>query len=257
MFRRRRKRKVQWLPEPGTQLVQNGVAALDVFDNPAALEFVAVTQPGIPTTFAAPLVTDQPVSETFAGSTVAVLQNTGLNQTNSFGYKLIRIVGDIFIACSLNDTQAANPPGVLVQAGIIVRRVDPRDGSPLATAEAQDVGAIGNVPDPWVWQRNWVLQARDRQTVVGRRVLSAITRFPQSNIEYGTKHHIAIDQKTARRIGPEERLFFNLTAWQLPLNQTDVENVATDDVLNLYVVLPYRVLGTVYTNAGNRRNASR
>lgn len=255
-FRRRRKPRVQWLPEPGTQLVQNGVDPLAVFGNPAAIEFLLVSAPGVPTTVAAPLVTDNPVSETFAGSTVAVLQKAGLNQTEAFGYKLIRIVGDIFIGVSQNNTQAAKPPGLLAQAGLIIRRVD-EDGHPTAAAQEQDVGALNNVADPWIWQRNWVLNPLEPQVVSGERALSALTRFPATNVGYGTKHHIAIDQKTARRVGPEERLFFNMTIWQLPLDQSDIGGVNSDDVLNCYVVLPYRVLGTVYTNSGNRRNASR
>ncbi len=86
---------------------------------------------------------------------------------------------------------------------------------------------------------------------------AAVNQFVNTNTKYGTKHHIAIDQKTNRRLGPEERLFFSMSAWELPLNQTDTGASAFDTTLAIYMCMPYRVLGTVMTNAGNRRNASR
>lgn len=255
--RRRRGPRVQWLPMPGTQL-ENSIppgTVLPVPENPAALEFIFNTDRDNPVTVSAPLVVDNPIGETVAGTSVATWQNLALNQTNEFGWRLRRIVGDIFFSALNLTDQSPLPPGALVQAGIIVRRVG-QDGQPTAQAAQQDVGSIQNESDPWVWRRNWVLS--NGTAIAGGNGLNNVNQFPPTNIAYGTKHHIAIDQKTNRRLGPEERLFLTVTAWEIPLNATNVAqiNQATGP-LTIYGIMPYRVLGTVITSAGNRRNASR
>lgn len=254
--RRRFKRRLAWLPGPGTQLDQNAVAALKATENPKPIETIFGTLPGAPVTVSAPLIIDNPISETLGTAALSVYQNLALNQVAQYGYKLVRIVGDIFVGVNRNNNQANSPPGVLVQAGIIVRRTD-EDGQPAVLAADQDVGSIQNDADPWVWQRSWILNPSDRQTIAGSGALSILTNFPHVNTEYGTKHHIAIDQKTARTVSPEQRLFLTITAWQLPLNQTATASGTTNDTCNVYVLMPYRVLGRVFPTGGNRNNAAR
>lgn len=255
-FRRgRRRQTVQWLPPVGTLLNQNAVPAPgNPLENPSPIEFVFATTHGAPTTLSAPLITDNPVEETFNGAALTVYQNTGLNQTNRFGYKLVRIVGDIFFMVGQNAAQATVVPSVLIRAGIIVRRTD-EDGQPAVATTSQDVGSIQNEQDPWVWSRSWVLSPAGSRPTTGSDIV--ISEAPATNIDYGTKHHIAIDQKTARRVSSEERLFLTVTAWELPLNQTSALGNTTDSNVFIYGLMPYRVLGRVFTNAGNRRNASR
>lgn len=240
---------------PGTELKQNGVAPLvNISENPASIEIAFGTLHGAPVSFDAPLVVDNPVDETFQGSSLATYQNLALNQLNEFGWRLRRIVGDIFIGVARQDAQAANRPGVLIQAGIMVRRVDDA-GNAVVPAAASIPGAIGNETDPWVWRRNWAFSGKFVPN--SDSVLDAVNTFPPSTVDYGTKHHIAIDQKTARRLGPEERLFLNVVAWELPLNSDQAPHTAFDTSMTVYFLMPYRVLGTVITAAGNRRNASR
>lgn len=253
MFRRGRRRKprVQWLPNPGSQLNQNGVDPLDPpTANPAFIEFSFATTAGAPATTFAPLVVDNPTSEVFSGASLGVFQASALNQTEEFGYRLRRIVGDFF-ASAVRLTQAADaPPAVLVEAGIIVRRVDSATGQPLAGAADQDVGTIENNADPWVWRRNWILATGGGGQSTD--LIRNVNQFPTTTAGYGNSRQ-QVDQKTARKIGPEERLFLNVSATELPI----APGVNTDSRIQLYFLFDYRVLATVFTSAGNRRNASR
>lgn len=113
-----------------------------------------------------------------------------------------------------------------------------------------------NNPDPWIWRRDWILGhgpseanfGQTNQNVAGRR------NFPPTNTHYGSVRDGAhVDQKTNRVIGQEERLFLNLTAYVLPLNDAD----RLRSLPFLYINFQYRALGSVFTNSGNRRNASR
>lgn len=260
MFRRRRRKpRVQWLHTPGGLLVQNAVAPLaKVLENPQPIEIAFGTLPGAPVTFTAPMVIDNPIAETVQGASLGTYQNLALNQLNEFGWRLRRIVGNIFVGCTLENNQAAaRSPGVLFSAAIIVLKVDDT-GQPTAAGAGLTVGALENETDPYVWRRDFILSAGAAAGAGSSPIWTAINAFPRSNVDYGTKHHIAIDQKTARRIGPEERLFFIGTAWELPLDQaTNIGGEQSTTDITVYVNVPYRVLGTVITVAGNRRNASR
>lgn len=256
---RRRKPRVVWFPTPGTPYSTNApgqAEAPEPYLNSGAVEIsLQTTVDNTPVTVSAPLVLDQSPEETAVGATLATVQRFGLNQVNQFGYRLRRIVGDIFIGIAETNSQATVAGGVLLEAGIIVRRVD-SNGLAAVNADAQDVGNIANETDPWVWRKNWALSGRVANPQ-NNLVFEAINNFPRSNaFSMGSAPHIKLDQKTARVLGPEERLFLTLTAWTLPLDKLAL---TTDNNSNfqVYFLMPYRVLGTVRTTSGNRRNASR
>lgn len=263
-FRRgfRRKPRVSWMPVPGTAY-NNG--ATDRPGGPpnqhTAIEFgfLAGAIGNEPDTVSAPLVVDQPLSTGTGGTTLPVWQQFSLNQTIQYKYRLRRIVGDIFLAVKPGDgnQDVTFGPGVLIQAGIMVRKVT-EQGQPSAQAVEQDVGSIQNDTDPWVWRRQWVFGGNSDPQAFNP-IVNVITSFPQNNIAYGTKHHIAVDQKTNRVIGPEERLFLNLTVWGLPLDGSSFGPTLKDNFrYRVYLLMPYRVVASGITpNSGNRRNASR
>jgi len=62
-----------------------------------------------------------------------------------------------------------------------------------------------------------------------------------------------VDQKTARIVGPEERLYLDVTATVL----SQVSSTTNEVPFTLACITDLRILGTLRTNAGNRRNASR
>lgn len=255
MRRFRRRRPVQWLPPPGTAFDQNGGAPPPVGQNPSPIEFVVGSNPGTPQTVAAPLVIDNPTSETFAGTSVATYQNFALNQTSQYGYKLVRIVGDIFLATRGSAAgQITAQASCLVTAGIIIRATDD-DGQPAVNAQGQDVESIENNSDPWIWHRSWILAPDGPRPATG--IDSALANFPATNAPYGTAFKQRVDQKTKRVVSPEHRLFLNVTIINLPINQSSALGNTTDSDVDLYCLFQYRVLGTVFASKGNRNNATR
>lgn len=77
-----------------------------------------------------------------------------------------------------------------------------------------------------------------------------LTDWPRSTSDYGSVYDGPhIDQKTARRISKEERLFFILSG-------VNVGNAATTAGA-VRLVLDYRLLASPLRVMGNRRNASR
>lgn len=254
--RRRRKPVVKWLYNPGTAINQSGIVIpnADVLDNPASIELSFATTVGVPTTISAPMVVDQPSSEAFSGGALSVFQENTLTLSNDLGYRLRRIVGDLFIGAVAENGQVQGDlcvPGVLVELGFIIRRVD-SDGQPAADGQDQDVGAIQNNSDPWIWRRNYVLGVEGAFIAPTDRPAAILANFPTNNADYG-QSRTQIDQKTARRVGPEERLFFDLTVWNLPFATATVWN----KVPIIYCMFDYRVLASLSLTAGNRRNASR
>lgn len=171
------------------------------------------------------------------------------------GYRLRRVVGKIFVGVR-QDIGAVGPPAadyptnVLVGAGFMVLRVDTGTGAPLAIANPNSYSPLwlDNQRDPWIWRRTWLL-TNEFGSSQGASPLG-LSQAPTFNGDYGSvQDGPHIDQKTARRIGPEERLFFILST----VNVGDAaESTGTTEW-----ILDYRLLGSPLKVMGNRRNASR
>lgn len=176
---------------------------------------------------------------------------TSLSDFEGSAYRLRRIVGKCFVSATQEAPAGgqpnSRPGGILVCAAFIVLRVNEETGNPLAASNDQyNPLNNDNIRDPWIWRRSWLLSnglgAGADQPQYGE--------FPFSNVEYGSvwdgPH---IDQKTARVISNEERLFFVLGA--STLNSVHTENA------HVHYVLDYRLLASMRKQQGNRRNASR
>jgi len=259
MFRRRRRRtRVQWMPNPGTGTVD--INDTNIGAQNSGADFRTTTSNNAPTTILLPLVVDNPVQTVEAGAPMSVWQSQGLNQTQRLNWRLRRIVGKLFCSAGFTVPDPQNntaPDAVLVQAGIIVRRVDDENGQPVVNT--QDVANIDNNDDPWIWRRDWILSrgTSGRDNFGGVAInTDGLQNFPQTNAGYGSvKDGPHIDQKTNRVIGQEERLFLNITWTHLPLPASDRTGLDTNSIV--YFNFQYRILGSVFQNAGNRRNASR
>lgn len=107
-----------------------------------------------------------------------------------------------------------------------------------------DPGAIQNSGDPWIWRRSWLMANNG----------AGGTNFgdiPAQNFgaQYpGPLEGPHVDQKTARIVGPEDRLFLNIGV---------VHMFTTDVDTSVLVVTDLRVLASMRTSIGNRRNATR
>lgn len=166
-------------------------------------------------------------------------------------YRLRRIVGKFFATMDNNQPGAPDtqPIAALVTAGFIVLRVDSATGAPLLAATANNYTPIGldNTSDPWIWRRSWVL---NHDFSGHAAALQNQFQFPRTNADYGSvQDGPHIDQKTARRVSKEERLFFVVSTANMGANSTLVGLIP--------FLLDYRILASPLRVAGNRRNASR
>lgn len=235
-MRKRNKPRVVWLPPDTTFAIGN--------DNPRSgitrTIIDADSGPGR-TTGEITLVADKDLNSTVPASSLSDVENSG--------YRIRRIVGKCWIFC--DQVQDAVPAAWVVTAGIIVRRVDQR-GISLAVLAPELVADqefspqdAGNWSDPWIWRRSWVFgnfQSTTRGTFPGLSTDNTI----QSSVMDGPH----IDAKTARLVGPEERLCLDVSV-------TPVIPGAPGILTGFNVLTDIRVLGSMRTSTGNRRNASR
>lgn len=238
-FRRRRRPAVTWLPhiqfedqEPLIGFIQSTVT-------------VAVASRAITTNIYS-LVMDQPEEANRANI-------PSLADFEGSAYRLRRIVGKCFVTMD-NDqaaAQAKRPVAALVGAGIIVLRCDSGSGAPLNAGTPTNYSPIvlDNTADPWVWRRTWVLNNDFSNQAAA---VQNFYQYPRTNAEYGSiQDGPHIDQKTARRVSKEERLFFVIST----CNIGPAADAGNPGFINF--LLDYRILASPLKAMGNRRNASR
>lgn len=247
----RRKPRVVWLPPTNANSIGPGFTS-------GYQEFV-VDVTGTTGDFSVgeiPLVIDGQGDELDAAgvNTLSDLENSG--------YRLRRIVGKIF--CQQRQKLGPGvvagdaPFQVVCTAGIIVRRIDQTTGASLAAtvANGQEMtspGELRNYSDPWIWRRSWILNDESmRQTTTGLPV-GPTSNFGPEGPCGGNADGPHVDQKTARVISNEERLFLGVSCTIIqPANQPQNGIDAST-----FVLTDLRVLASMRTSSGNRRNASR
>lgn len=204
---------------------------------------------GDQTTVVAPVVRDTSPNPLTAANTLADIEQSG--------YRLRRIVGKFWcFADQLSDPNAAAV--VVVTAGFIILRTLDQTGLPLNTnVQDYQTSSILNTQDPWIWRRSWILTKNSSPfnnfAAPFPQAGGNMVTFANSNVSVGgNADGPHIDQKTARVIGPEERLFLVVT--------TTAVVAATDaqaGPLLLDYVYDVRILASMRSNVGNRGNASR
>lgn len=240
-FRRRRRPSVAWLP-------------IDIPESSQTINFLTGSNniPAVPNTLNTvihALTVDYP-AEAIRAAAPTQLQT--MADFEEGGYRLRRIVGKCFVGIVQEEGQQPGipPTNCLFGAGFMVLRVNPADGSPLLIANPNEYSPLqlNNVRDPWIWRRTWLLtnllQAGAAATVNG------YSQAPTFNGDYGSvQDGPHIDQKTARRVSSEERLFFIASACNI--------GDQADDPGTAQWLLDYRLLASPLKIMGNRRNASR
>jgi len=251
-YRRRRKPRVVWLPIVGNQVADipeqehwvNGPSGVLQVPGTGAIIFDQV-----PITFD---YSDSASNE--QGSFERSLQDL----TSGNAYRLRRIVGKIHAAAAPQASIDAQWTNVELSCGFIVNRTDP-SGNPLTTFTSgleasplsQDAGE-----DPWIWRRKWILSPTPWVDIGGGALpalLAAVPygTYPTTTAGYGSvADGPHIDQKTARVISQQERLFFWIAG------RSQFENTPNTTV-NIAWNLDVRLLASLRMNIGNRRNASR
>jgi len=236
MASRSRKPRVVWLPPDMEQ---------DQFPNAftsgnSTIWGLGLAVSGVAPIFATehPLVIDSPRDP--ATESLADLEDSS--------YRLRRIVGQIWINGDRLDEESGVET-IHITCGIIVRRVD-QSGIALAMLADNTTGDFSNTSascatnsgDPWIWMRSW-------RIAVPLFTLDT-TSTPSAPRAEAVDFAYHLDQKTARIVGPEERLFFHASAMALGGGQGELTNLT---IISGHI----RCLGTLRSSSGNRRNASR
>lgn len=240
MARRTKRPTVVWLPLDLANRVgvAPGNANLETQNSLSIIADIVGAPGGGKSVTIQAVVRDEPALVAGAAETLSDLEGSA--------YRLRRIVGKIWCSTPQQALVGTEPSTIVVTAGFIILRVD-ANGTPLngllsPTANQYDPSALGEIRDPWIWRRSWILgNSLSGQTDTG---------FPPTNAQYGSiQDGPHVDAKTARVVSDEERLFLVTTA--VGLNGTGQDQAA------YVVVTDLRVLASMRKQSGNRRNASR
>lgn len=267
-FRRRRKPRVQWLPNTGTDL--NATPALLVRENSSAIitnQIITFNLASPTTVIEVPMILDQAPAAGSSGVGMAAYQLRALDDETTLSYRLRRIYGSFYIVASANTGNAGDcPAAIAAEVGIIVRRTSPELGTALAPGVADtDPGNLDDNEDPWLWRKNFLLGPIQDITIAGTSTLLpapdagddwrfAANALPRSNLFHtGPHQNPTVDVRSNRRVSSEERLFLDVGLTRLPsaVPPQQSQTVAID------IYFPYRALGTLSVAGTNRRNASR
>lgn len=248
MARRIKRPKVVWLPSDlDNRLGQaEDTAASDGHES--SIGIFGVDVPGFDGTFATissatlvtPVVKDSPIG--------LGVQEATLSDIEGSAYRLRRIVGKIYVECFQVEPAVGEPTDFIASAGFIILRTDDLGRPMNANNDTYNVNSLDSQGDPWIWRRSW------RVANNTARPNSALAISAPSNHAYyggGVLDGPHVDAKTARIVSNEERLFLVLTVIPLDGNENDQNDARVLFLTDL------RVLASMRTQAGNRRNASR
>lgn len=237
---KRRRPRVVWLPNSlDNRLGVTGQVQFGEQSSILAFSLDATGPAGQQTVGVVPVVHDAGDSPAFAPASLADLVSSQ--------YRLRRIVGKIFVACHQSEVADALQPGrFIVTAGFIVLRTD-SVGNTLAINQLYSPARIDTYDSPWIWRRSWLVS--DFTTALQEQNGWA---GPEGNWQQGSAvDGPHVDQKTARVIGEDERLFLVVTATSLSTTQNDGVACRIDVFADL------RVLASMRSSQGNRNNSSR
>lgn len=256
-FGRRRKPRVVWLP---------------TFRQDGPDESFAANAPGVSGTLtlttaevvydAFPVTFDRSISSAQVQEGEPLYEPTTSLQdlVSANEYRLRRIVGKAFLSAVSDelDDPPANSCLVHCSVGFIVCKTYD-DGAPTTDFNSVNPLSSESMNDPWIWRRVWILNpygnARAIDTANSALFFQNAHMFPPTTAGYGSvADGPHIDQKTARVIHREERLFCIVAARQWV---NDPDSIALAEVQLRYMV-DYRLLASLRPgSSGNRRNASR
>jgi len=249
--RRRRRPLVQWLPVFGDGGNETNEAAIGIRTTIALSGDPAETRvDAVGLTFD---YTDSAETAQAAGDDNRTLRDL----VSGSAYRLRRVVGKLFAGWDNNSGDGiANRPDVVdYAAGFIVVKTDD-NGNPYTDFEEVHPLSQDSADDPWIWRRRWFLGTLAPGDTAGGLPGKVFgSGFPTATAGY---HSVAdgphVDQKTARVIGRQERLFFVQAARVMRIVGSG--SFSAPGSIDSY--LDYRLLGSLMsTTTGNRRNASR
>lgn len=246
-MRKRKSPRVVWLPSDlNNRLGSAPLPAANPNDNSLIIKIFTAPPLGDPVTNE-----EIPIVKDFQANATAADEQASLSDLENSGYRLRRIVGKLFFFMGQTSVfEVGNITTCCVTAGFIIRRIA-QDGSSMASLASGPAGtllstvSLVNNPDPWIWRRSWLLSNKNPAVTNTDNIAFAF------NGSYGSAlDGPHVDQKTARVVGPEERLFLSVSVSGVDGNaQTEPGVVA--------LIGDLRILGSMRTSVGNRRNAQR
>lgn len=249
---RRRRQPVVWLPvqaETGNPDPNSGAitAVNQVSIKRHGISIPAGSTPGVYAAGIFPVVGDWSNDQSLI---VSAASNTTFADMYAGGYKLRRIVGHIwpYVDVFRNGGQGnpANTINAVVTVAFQVMQTDD-SGNPV-DAEAGLPDIYANAGNPWIWRRSWILT--DYTNVSAAQQGWGVQSVADASLNL--REGAFFDQKTARRIGPDQRLFLCLQATSL---DGSPEGPNPFDVT---IYTNYRTLATLTKGTlGNRRHSSR
>lgn len=256
MAKRRRRRRVTWFPNLGTD-------SENPFSDLGGRQFIqTVLSTGAANTIVAPVTFDAPTETTDSPPDRSLADIIGSE------YIIERIVGNMFHNLATADVPGENF-AVLVASGWFVARadndsVDDPIGSPTLAELNQEYGPnfVNTIREPWMFRRTWLLGSGPVPTIDGGTGNGSVptaadpvgggpgasTRraYPMSNVYYGTAvGGPFFDVRSNRHVSQDERLFYIQSCQTFPVDTTFTGAVT------LVSYLDYRILGTL-VKAKNR-----
>lgn len=236
-MRRKTRPRVVWLPNDTLFSIDSAGANSSTYSR-AFHDIIAINS-GDAVISTHPVVIDKPADP--------LATTTSLSDVESSGYRLRRIVGKIYCGIRQASQGPFGPTPIICTAAFIILRVNP-----LGTPINPDIESYGpNIVDtndsPWIWRRSWLLADRGQNTSEPfQGAIANSNNFFVGGVADGPH----IDAKTARIVSQDERLF-------LVLSSTAVNPGSPDIISRIEWLWDPRVLATMRTTSGNRRNASR
>lgn len=246
---RRRKPRVVWLPVHGRAFTTD--PELEDYGNGFGGLLTVLSTGGLTDAIAACTFDYSDSASSEEGPEFRSLQDL----TSGNNYRLRRLVGKVFAGVTIETESSTVWPTVDVAAGFIINRTDD-DGNVLNVSNEAGPLHMDAAQDPWIWRRRWLLSAWPRGTGESASTIQAQFGqgqpiWPQTTADYGSvQDGPHLDQKTARVISNQERLIF----W-IQCRAANPQTGLGNGLLNWGVDL--RILASLRSQIGNRRNASR
>lgn len=246
MRTRRRRKRFTWFPITGTAAQGEGIAPFQ-----QQLIQLNVLPTGAISTISIPVVPDSPTEP------AQTALEDSLSDIIGSEYVIERICGACFVSVWGRDD---DPPGtifpklILVTAGFFVGRSnDAISGGDLPIGDEGTINgavavnsysglALNTIREPWMWRRTWLLHTGQG----GNAPFTSGTVASDNRSQTGLNNTSSLDVKSVRRVGNDDRLWFNLSARSLDNDILSNEALPTtigDNTVS--AVLDYRVLGAL------------
>lgn len=240
MARRTKRPRVIWFPQDTTFSVDSATDDESVYQR--AVHDLTAINAGDSVTSIHPVTLDAP-------PVPSPLDQITLSDLENSGYRLRRIVGKVFCAVRIFTGAAFGPSPVICTAGYIVLRCD-EAGLPLDTnIDRYSPNIVASCDSPWIWRRSWIVGNSFAPVLTGQMGFD-INQSNNGRCAGSVMDGPHVDAKTARIVSKDTRLFLVLATTALSSGQNQI--LTTVDW-----VWEQRVLGTMRTSSGNRRNATR